>query len=132
MTEKNILEDQVKELKRIEDHMRRELTSIQMLKQTSAIERENKEGDDEDKQRTKVRTASANRAKLAADQAREDETDKAEIARLMVRIQMKIVQTFLQKLLEENNKNMEDNMKEITSIKSQILRTIQAKQIATG
>ena len=95
MTEKNILEDQVKELKRIEDHMRRELTSIQMLKQTSAIERENKEGDDEDKQRTKVRTASANRAKLAADQAREDETDKAEIARLMVRIQMKIVQTFL-------------------------------------
>ena len=66
-----------------------------MLKQTSAIERENKEGDDEDKQRTKVRTASANRAKLAADQAREDETDKAEIARLMVRIQMKIVQTFL-------------------------------------
>ena len=29
MTEKNILEDQVKELKRIEDHMRRELTSIQ-------------------------------------------------------------------------------------------------------
>lgn len=33
----------------------------------------------------------------------------------------------MKKLLEENNKNMEENMKEISLIKSQILRTIQAK-----
>ena len=51
------------------------------------------------------------KARLVAEQAREDDQDKAEITRLMVSSWKEV--TLCQKLLEENNKNMEENMKEI-------------------
>jgi hypothetical protein len=73
--EERVLNDKIKDLKRKEAVLRHEFSALQVQKNTTASE-ENEAADDE-----KKRYSSKARV---AEQAREDEADKAEIARLMV------------------------------------------------
>jgi hypothetical protein len=73
--EERVLNDKIKDLKRKEAVLRHEFSALQVQKNTTASE-ENEPADDE-----KKRYSSKARV---AEQAREDEADKAEIARLMV------------------------------------------------
>lgn len=73
--EERVLNDRIKDLKRKEAALRHEFSALQVQKNTTASE-ENEPADDEKKRYS--------RKARVAEQAREDEADKAEIARLMV------------------------------------------------
>jgi hypothetical protein len=75
--EENMLNDKIKDLKRKEAQVRHELSAMQVQKHTTVTTEENEPADDSKKRQQ------SSKARLA-EQAREDEADKAEIARLMV------------------------------------------------
>ena len=74
--EENMLNEKIKDLKRKDAQVRHELSALQVQKHITVTTEENEPADDSKKRQS-------SKARMA-EQAREDEADKAEIARLMV------------------------------------------------